>query len=67
MGQLMYQSHTSLQQDLEVGCAELDTVVGIARNMDKAARIHGCRMTGGGFGGSAVALIDTAARLRESM
>lgn len=61
-GQLMYESHESLKNDYRVSCAELDTIVEIARRIGKAGGVYGCRMTGGGFGGCAVALIDTAAQ-----
>lgn len=54
-GQLMLASHASLRGDYEVSCRELDLLVDIAR----ATRgVFGCRMTGGGFGGCAVALVD---------
>jgi galactokinase len=49
-------SHVSLRDDYEVSCAELDAVV-------DAALAHGAlgaRMTGGGFGGSAIALVPDA-------
>lgn len=49
-------SHDSLRHDYEVSCAELDTAVEAAR----AAGALGARMTGGGFGGSAIALIRTS-------
>jgi galactokinase len=47
-------SHESLRDDFEVSCPELDVVVEAA--LDGGA--HGARMTGGGFGGSAIALVD---------
>lgn len=52
-GALMDASHASLRDDFEVSCAELDTAVEAAR----AAGALGARMTGGGFGGSAIALV----------
>ncbi len=52
-GELMFASHESLARDYEVSCAELDTAVRAARD----AGAIGARMTGGGFGGSAIALI----------
>ncbi len=61
-GRLMYESHDSLRDDFEVSCAELDAVVGIARKIGIEGGVYGCRMTGGGFGGCAVALIETAQR-----
>lgn len=56
-GQCMYGSHASLSQDYEVSCRELDLIVDVSRHVDG---VFGCRMTGGGFGGCAVALIDTS-------
>jgi galactokinase len=53
VGTLMNQSHASLRDDYEVSCRELDLVVDAAR----AAGAVGARMTGGGFGGSAIALV----------
>jgi galactokinase len=58
VGALMNESHESLRGDYEVSCAELDTMVGIARSL---AGVYGARMTGGGFGGCAVALVDASA------
>lgn len=52
LGRLMTQSHLSLRDDFEVSCAELDTAVEAALE----AGAWGARMTGGGFGGSAIAL-----------
>ena len=60
-GELMYMSHESLRSDYEVSCAELDTVVQIAQGIGPRGGLYGCRMTGGGFGGCAVALIQAGA------
>jgi galactokinase len=60
-GQLMYDSHASLRDDYQVSCAELDAVVEIARAIGLRGGVYGCRMTGGGFGGCAVALVKTSA------
>jgi galactokinase len=57
-GRLMYASHESLRDDYEVSCRELDVLVEIARNL---AGCLGARMTGGGFGGSTVNLVETGA------
>jgi len=62
LGQLMYASHDSLRNYYEVSCRELDAVVHAAREIGTAAGVYGCRMTGGGFGGCAVALIDAPRR-----
>ena len=58
VGRLMDQSHASLRDDFEVSRKELDTMVSLARSHDGC---HGARMTGAGFGGCAVALVDAAA------
>ena len=57
VGQLMYASHASLRDDYEVSCPELDAVVDIAQAIGPKGGVIGCRMTGGGFGGCAVALV----------
>ncbi|WP_370371336.1 galactokinase [Catenulispora sp. GP43] len=54
LGHRMMQSHASLRDDYEVSAPELDLAVSTA----VAAGAHGARMTGGGFGGSAIALVD---------
>ena len=54
VGPLLDASHESLRDDYEVSCDELDVAVTAAR---KAGAL-GARMTGGGFGGSAIALIE---------
>ncbi|MBE6483877.1 MAG: galactokinase [Actinomycetaceae bacterium] len=54
LGALMDASHASLRDDYEVSCPELDTAVEASR----AAGAWGARMTGGGFGGSAIALVE---------
>ena len=55
LGQLMYQSHLSLQFAYEVSCSELDELVVLT--MDKPY-ILGSRMMGGGFGGCTINLIE---------
>jgi galactokinase len=50
-------SHVSMRDDFEISCRELDLAVETAR----AAGALGARMTGGGFGGSAVALVPRSA------
>jgi len=57
-GELMYQSHESLRHDFEVSCTELDTLVDLAKEIDSVGGVFGARMTGGGFGGCMVALIE---------
>jgi len=61
VGQLMYASHRSLRDDYEVSCKELDAVVEIAESIGFKGGMIGCRMTGGGFGGCAVALVKSDA------
>jgi len=55
VGRLFDASHASLRDDYEVSCPELDTSVEAARS----AGALGARMTGGGFGGSSIALVPT--------
>lgn len=52
IGKLLLESHESMRDDFEISIQELDTAVEVA--MSKGA--IGARMTGGGFGGSAIAL-----------
>jgi galactokinase len=53
VGRLFVASHASLRDDYEVSCRELDLVVETALTCGAL----GARMTGGGFGGSAIALV----------
>lgn len=53
-GLLMNASHQSLKDDYQVSCHELDAIVGLATEAGAA----GARLTGAGFGGSAVILTD---------
>lgn len=57
LGKLMSQSHVSLRDDFEVSCSELDLVVDFLSQKDACA---GARMTGAGFGGCCIALVDAA-------
>jgi galactokinase len=52
-GKLMYDSHLSLRRDYEVSCPELDLIVDLCAESDG---VYGARMTGAGFGGSAICL-----------
>ncbi|WP_373694994.1 galactokinase [Kineococcus terrestris] len=54
---LLDASHESLRHDYEVSCRELDLAVDAARSAGALA----ARMTGGGFGGSAIALVEAGA------
>lgn len=57
-GALMGESHVSLREDYEVSCKELNVMVDLAR---KCHGVYGARMTGGGFGGCTVNLVDVGA------
>ena len=56
-GDLMARSHRSLRDDYEVSCAELDGMVALALKLEG---VHGARMTGGGFGGCTINLVEAA-------
>jgi len=55
-GRLLNASHASLRDDYRVSCAELDWIADTAQ---RETSVAGCRMTGGGFDGSCVALVRT--------
>jgi len=57
LGELFNASHQSMRDDYEISCPELDT----AQEQAVAAGAIGARMTGGGFGGSAIALVEATA------
>lgn len=54
-GRLMNESHRSLRDDYEVSCRELDILALAAQD---AEGVYGSRMTGGGFGGCTVTILD---------
>jgi galactokinase len=54
-GKLMYESHRSLRDDYKVSCDELDLMVELASAREG---VVGARMTGGGFGGCTVNLVN---------
>jgi galactokinase len=54
---LMAASHASLRDDYQVSCPELDVLVELALALPAC---HGARLTGAGFGGSTVNLVETA-------
>jgi galactokinase len=66
VGRLMLASHSSLRDDYQVSCPELDTLVDLAAQVPG---VFGARMTGGGFGGCAIALAtpDAAERLARDI
>lgn len=55
LGELLYQSHDSLQHDYEVSCPELDFLVDQTRDKNY---VLGARMMGGGFGGCTLNLVE---------
>jgi len=57
VGPVLSAGHCSLRDDFNVSCVELDTVVDVA----VASGALGARMTGGGFGGSVVVLLELVA------
>ena len=65
-GRLMERSHISLRDKYEVSCPELDIMVEIAKDVDGCV---GSRMTGGGFGGCTVNLVEeeTVAEFKEKV
>jgi len=56
IGRVLSAAHASLRDDFEVSCKELDVAAAAA----EAAGALGARMVGGGFGGSVLALLETA-------
>jgi galactokinase len=55
LGKLMYASHSSLQNDYEVSCPELDFLVEQTKDKDY---VLGSRMMGGGFGGCTINIVE---------
>ena len=55
LGALMTASHDSLRDDYEVSCPELDLLVELFNAHDGC---HGARLTGAGFGGCMIALVE---------
>jgi galactokinase len=60
-GTLMNQSHASLRDDFEVSIPALDRLVDI---LQAQPGVYGARLTGAGFGGACVALLETSAATR---
>ncbi len=54
-GDFMAQAHKSMRDDFEASCSELDTLVSVAASLPGC---YGARMTGGGFGGCTVNLVE---------
>ena len=65
IGPLLDASHASMRDDFEISCPELDLAVDTAR----ATGAIGARMTGGGFGGAAIALtpVDAEQKVRDAV
>ncbi len=57
-GELMYASHSSLKDDYEVSCDELNVMVDVA---SRIPGVYGARMTGGGFGGCTINMVAAEA------
>ncbi len=62
VGPVLNASHVSMRDDFEISCDELDLAVGVATSHGAL----GARMTGGGFGGSAIALLPAGSTLQVS-
>jgi galactokinase len=57
-GRLMTDSHASMRDDFEISCPEVDTMVELNAAVEG---VYGARMTGGGFGGCTISLVDAGA------
>jgi galactokinase len=55
VGRLMAEAHTSYSQDFEASCIEADAMVELAQDLPG---LLGARLTGGGFGGCTINLVD---------
>jgi galactokinase len=58
VGRLMQQSHVSMRDDYEISCREIDILVELAGRVEG---VLGARMTGGGFGGCTINLVQADA------
>jgi galactokinase len=57
-GRAMNASHVSMRDDFEITCPEVDMLAGLAQTVKG---VYGSRMTGGGFGGCTISLIEASA------
>ena len=57
-GRLMKESHSSMRDDFEISCAEVEAMVAVNA---AAPGVYGARMTGGGFGGCTISLVEATA------
>jgi galactokinase len=63
LGVLLNESHVSMRDDYETSTVEIDVLVGVAQDHPD---VYGARLTGGGFGGSIVALARAGAGHRAA-
>lgn len=61
VGELMYASNDSLRDDYEVSCKELNLLVDTAFEIGRGGGVIGSRLTGAGFGGCTITLVETDA------
>jgi galactokinase len=54
-GRAMNASHLSMRDDFEITCPEVDMLAGLAQHVKG---VYGSRMTGGGFGGCTISLLE---------
>jgi galactokinase len=64
LGKLFDESHASMRDDYEVSVPEIDRLVEAARGV---SGVYGARLTGGGFGGSIVALVPAGSGKRAGV
>jgi galactokinase len=66
LGRLMAEAHTSYSRDFEGSCVEADAMVALAQDLPG---LIGARLTGGGFGGCTVNLVEQskAAKFAEAL
>ena len=57
LGRLMHEAHVSYSKDFEASCVEADTMVDLAQDLPG---LIGARLTGGGFGGCTINLVEQA-------
>ncbi len=62
-GRAMNASHVSMRDDFEITCREVDFLADLAQAIEG---VYGSRMTGGGFGGCTVSLVEAGAVARVS-
>lgn len=61
LGRLMKEAHTSYSKDFEGSCVECDAMVDLAQDLPG---LIGARLTGGGFGGCTINLVEQAEATR---